>query len=211
MTRALLGIGLMCSALVACGSEDPPPATMTNACGTVQALTAMDCTGLATCGAGAQNHKKVTPCDHCLAGVDSHVCEAGACRAIPTTIDGYGTIRAAFSQRQIGTTAQGLAQAAIFPVMADGTRITCAALMADCAFVNNPAINALSNSVNVMAAAGDVLFSLATMEPGSDRLYFAQFTTGQRGTGTVVARGCVEGLTIVAGETKEVVVDLSAP
>ncbi len=211
MTRALLGIGLLCCALAACGSEDPPPTGGTNACGAAQAAAGAECTGLATCGAGAQNFKKVTPCDHCLAGVDSHVCESGVCRAIPTNIGEYGTIRAAFSQRQIGTTAQGLAQSAIFPVMADGTRITCAALMSTCGFVNNPAINALSNSVNVMAAAGDVLFSLATMEPGSDRLYFAQFTTGTRGTGTVLARGCVEGLTIVAGETKEISVDLSAP
>lgn len=195
-------------ALVACGDEAQMPPT-SNACGTAGELSGMECAGLDGCGAGPQNFKKVTPCDHCLASADSHFCEAGVCRALPTTPAGLGTIKAAFSLRQLGAGAQGLAQAAILPVMADGTKISCAALMSTCGFKDSPAINALSSSVNVMP--GDVVFSFATIDPGPGRLYFAEFTSELRGRGTVLAKGCVEGLEIVAGETKEVSVELVAP
>lgn len=197
--------------LSACGGSDgSSPDPQQTACGTGGALAGAECTGLATCGAGAQNFKKVQPCDHCFAGADSHVCEAGKCRAIPTTIDAYGTIRASFSLNQVGSTAQGLAQAALWPVMADGTRLSCAALLSTCGYVENPAINALSSSLNVVQS-GDVVFATTTMEPGAGRLYFAEFTSETRGRGTVLARGCVEGLTIAAGQVLEIEVQLSVP
>jgi hypothetical protein len=197
--------------LAACGGSDSaPPDPQQTSCGTGGALAGAECTGLATCGAGAQNFKRVQPCDHCFAGADSHVCEAGKCRAIPTTIDGYGTIRAAFSLNQVGSTAQGLAQAALWPVMADGTRLSCAALLSTCGYVENPAINALSSSLNVVQS-GDVVYASTTMEPGAGRLYFAEFTSESRGRGTVLARGCAEGLTIAAGQTLEIEVQLSVP
>ena len=197
--------------LSACGGGDStPPDPQQTSCGTSGAVAGAECTGLATCGAGAQNFKKVQPCDHCFAGADSHVCEAGKCRAIPTTIDAYGTIRAAFSLNQVGSTAQGLAQAALWPVMADGTRLSCAALLSTCGYVENPAINALSSSLNVVQS-GDVVDASTTMEPGAGRLYFAEFTSESRGRGTVLARGCAEGLTIAAGQTLEIEVQLSVP
>jgi len=205
MSRLSLSIVLF---LAACGTEpSEPPAT--SSCGVVGATAGMECTGLSTCGAGAQNFKKVTPCDHCLAGADSHVCEAGVCRMLPTAVNGYGTIKASFSLQQVGSTAQGLAQSAIHPVMADGTKVTCAALMSTCSFINLETINALSSAANVVA--GDVVMSFTTIDPGPDRLYFAQFTAETRGRGAVLAKGCVEGLTIAAGETKEISVDLVAP
>lgn len=192
----------------ACGSEPETEPGATNACGAVGALAGAECTGLATCGAGAQNFKKVTPCDHCLASADSHVCEAGVCRAIDVTA--YGTIKASFSLIQVGSTAQGLAQAAIYPVMADGTRLTCAALLSTCGFRENPAINANSSAQNV-TQSGDILLSLTAMEAATDVLYFAQFTTETRGRGTVLAQGCVEEIVVVGGQTTEINVDLSAP
>ena len=72
------------------------------------------------------------------------------------------------------------------------------------------AINALSSSLNVVQS-GDVVYAFTTMEPGAGRLYFAEFTSESRGRGTVLARGCAEGLTIAAGQTLEIEVQLSVP
>lgn len=192
---------------VACGSDPVDPGT--NTCGTAGMPAGQECTGLGGCGQGASNLVQVTFCEHCFARADSHLCEAGVCREVPK-LDQLGTLRVGFSISGI-TGAKSMTQASMVPLMADGTKLSCAALLSSCGWVNNPGINAALSNFKDLPTEGDSVISLISADPGADRLYFVALTTERQGKGTVVARGCAEGLSVAAGQTTEVPVTLAPP
>jgi hypothetical protein len=211
--RALFSASLFISlTLSGCGGEtkDNPDAgmTMANACGASGAVEGTECTGMDECGAGNQNFVEVTFCTHCFARADTHVCEAGKCRMLEGGLSDTN-VRYAFSLLP-NVTAPSFTVASILPVMADGTRVSCASLMKDsCDIDANRAINAKSSSFLRIQGAGDFISAIVAADPGQGRIVYLQLTSGMQGTGEVVARGCAE-VDIAKGEEKQVEITLTA-
>jgi hypothetical protein len=195
------------AAVTGCGgSTAEPPAD--SACGTAPAAApTAGCTGVATCGAGASNQRRPINCTHCFAGYDSHVCEAGACRAVDTT---PGPIRVLMGLSGRGSGAQSVMIAALHPTMADGTQLTCAKLLSTCAWRDNPAINA-NVITQAIAQPGETLQSSISVEPGAGRLVFVGLTSEPQGKGTLLAKGCAEGVDVVPAMATTVSIELVAP
>lgn len=195
------------AALAGCGGDSTTPPADT-ACGVAPAAApAAGCTGVSTCGAGASNQRKPINCEHCFAGYDSHVCEAGVCRAVDTT---PGPIRVLMGLSGLGSGAQSVMLAALHPTMADGTRLTCAKLLSTCAWRDNAAINA-NVITQAIAQPGDTLQSSISVEPGAGRLVFVGLTSEPQGKGTLLAKGCVEGVDVVPAMATTVSIELVAP
>lgn len=176
------------------------------ACGLAGTKRGNECSGLGDCGAGAANAKQPNFCDNCLMRPDTHVCEAGVCRAL----GGTGNIMTAFGIPEAAAGAKSFTVATIHPVMADGSEVTCTKLMSTCGFLMNPAINTTNSTFKRFAepARTDSVYpSLISAEAGTGRLLFIQITSDEQGKGTVLAQGCAEGLTVNEGETVTVPVD----
>lgn len=197
--------------LAACGgsgTDDPDGGSnMTNSCGLANTAEGSECTGLDQCGAGPQNFVEVTFCEHCFARADTHVCESGKCRMLES---GFSTTNVMYAFSLLpGVNAPAFTVASILPVMADGTRVSCASLMKDtCDIDANRMINAKSSSFLRIQGGGDFISALVAVDPGEDRVVYIQLTSGMQGTGTVLARGCAE-VDITMGETKQVEITLT--
>jgi hypothetical protein len=225
---SILASAFALAALIGCGGGSTP-APEDSACGvapasrapvrscstiarcdagcTEQSECAQGCTSVATCGAGASNQRKPLNCEHCFAGYDSHVCEAGACRAVDTT---PGPIRVLMGLSGLGSGAQSVMLAALHPTAADGTRLTCAKLLSTCAWRDNPAINA-NVITQAIAQTGDTLQSSISVEPGAGRLVFVGLTSEPQGRGALLAKGCVEDVDVVHAMATTVAIELVAP
>lgn len=202
---------LAASLLSACGSSDggADAGLGMNSCGAAGALTGSQCTSLAMCGAGAQNQIINPLCEHCLARPDTHVCEAGTCRPLDSAGSSimYGI---AITSAAVG--AASYTVASINPIMADGTKVSCAALMSgQCSYVNNGAFNTGNSTFKAFVPPADPSYAyqgLISADVGADRLLFIEATSALQGKGTVKARGCVEGLNITAGASVPVEITL---
>lgn len=186
--------------------------TETGPCGVVGPTGGTECHSLSECGGGMLNFRQVTFCEHCFAYGDTHLCEAGKCKKLePGTAT---NINAVFVVPPVGDGAKSLTIATIDPFMADGSRITCAALKSSCMFVNNGRINAAAsrfrNFAPTPATATMVYRELIAADPGEERLVHLQLTTEVQGRGAVKAAGCIEHVRVAAGQTTEVAVDLVA-
>lgn len=201
---------LVSSIVIACGSDTGPGPDShgtPSLCGEAGATPGAECTGLDRCGTPMQNFVKVAFCEHCFARADTHVCEAGTCRALDQSPDTKIEFRFTVPPAALGS--QSFTTAALNPVMADGTRLTCGALSSTCMFVDNAMINARNSRFDRLVAGADFYHGQIAADAGSDRLLFIQVTSGVQGTGDVRARGCVSGIEVVSGQTTAVVVDLS--
>lgn len=198
----------------ACGDEpDPdPPVGGTNACGNVGTTTGSECTGLDECGAGAANMVKPSFCDHCFARADSHFCEAGTCRPVAMGGD-TGFIRFITSLPDGVSGAMSFTQASLLPVAADGTRLTCAKLLSTCSIDGNRNLNATNSNFKtlILPPGADSFRDAISSDPGPDRLYVMQVTSESQGKGTVLAVGCVEGISVTSGQTTDITVELRTP
>ena len=148
-----------------------------------------ECTGFDECGAGAQNSIQPSFCDNCLLRPDTHYCSAGVCVAndplenVTLTIGGPEALSAAKS----------VSIASIIPVMADGTRVTCAALTSGCGFLQNSALNtANSRSAMLQALPAMVTRTAIFMRAEPGQILFIQATDDIRGAGNVLGRACIE-------------------
>lgn len=192
--------------ILACG-EDPLPVDTPGMCEAAGA-----CQGMDSCGAGPSNFKEVVFCTNCPYKPDTHVCEACACRQLPA---GEGAnLVAAMAVPAKATGAKSFTLTSVYPVMADGSRVTCARLMgADRAFlVANPAL-AVGNSNHVAVPGGSADPTLAYTArlydyPGQDHLLFVQVASDTQGKGNIMAKGCAEGLDVVNGVDQNVSVTL---
>ncbi|MCK6551070.1 hypothetical protein L6R52_34865 [Myxococcota bacterium] len=205
-TRASVAVAVLGIAWIwaGCGGDDGP--TGTNSCGNAGAKVGSECASLADCGAGAQNQVEVVFCEHCVPRADTHFCEAGVCRAIDTD-PMLTNISFSFGLPAGVTTAKSFTIASLNPIMADGTRVTCAALLSTCLSDGNGALNARNSRFNALPA-GDLFMGQISADPGEERLLFVQLTTGMQGTGDVVAAGCTEGIDVVKGAGPAVTVDV---
>lgn len=179
-----------------CGGESTqmlPP----NVCGEAGAPLGMDCAAVTECGAGAANHVQVSFCENCFSRSDTHFCESGTCRGFDLELT---NVNFSFTVPAAAIAAKSFTIASLNPTMADGGRLTCAALLSgDCPFVNNPAINARNSRFNNIQG-GDFFMGQISIDPGEDRLLFLQLTSGQQGIGTVLAKGCAEGIDVTKGQ-----------
>lgn len=183
----------------ACSGESSPAdgGPLASACGLASVSPATECTGLPECGAGAQNFTVDPTCDNCPHRADSHVCEAGACRAM----DPLELVSVLISVGPEGVGAQGFTIATINPISADGSKVTCAQLMSSgCERLGNATLN-VTNSTHKRfssgAASSDMVYQTGISgEPGADRIIFVQATEEQSGDGRIMAWGCVDGLTV---------------
>lgn len=198
MRHASWALALAACAL-ACGGEgdDPDPVPGDSACGVADQTSAGECAGLDQCGAGLQNFTKDPTCDNCPHRADSHVCEAGACR----DLDNGMFLPVRFDVPPEGVGAQGLTIAAFNPIMADGSRLTCARFLSDgCLRLANPTLNATNSTHSPLpgggAQMGMVYQTGVSAEPGPDRVVFVQVTEELSGDGAVLAWGCVDGVTV---------------
>lgn len=196
---AFLAIAL---SVASCGGDDGPSGT--NACGDVGAKTGTECSGLADCGNGSSNEVEVVFCEHCVPRADTHFCEAGTCRAFDPELT---NLTYSFSLPAGVSTAKSMTLATLNPVMADGTRLTCEALLSTCVAENNGAMNARNSRFNALPP-GDLFMGVMSVDPGDDRVMFIQLTTGMQGTGDVVATGCTEGIDVVKGAGPTITVDV---
>ena len=204
-------------ALVAAGCSgggDPPDAGLTgSACGVASAAPGAECAGLDQCGAGAQNFARDPTCDLCAYRADSHLCEAGACRALGE----LELISVLLSVPAAAAGAPSFTIATLNPLAADGTKVTCAKLLsAECSVVGNPALN-FTNSTHKQfggggAATGMVYQTGISGERGSDRIVLVRATSQLGGDGEVVAQRCLEGVTIpLPASEPRLVVELEVP
>jgi hypothetical protein len=198
--RALLSsLSALALAAAACsgGGDDPDGGLSGSACGEAHQAAEASCAGLDQCGQGAQNFASDPTCELCPHRADSHVCEAGTCRPL----EDLALISVLISVPPAAVGAPSFTIATLNPVAADGTKVTCARLLSDqCQLLQNPALN-FTNSTHKQfsgggAATGMVYQSGISGEPGADRIILVQATSELGGDGEVVARKCLEGVTI---------------
>ncbi|MFO0727109.1 MAG: hypothetical protein U1E65_25230 [Myxococcota bacterium] len=193
--------------LLGCGGKSDPMG-MDTSCGVAGVVPASECTGIQQCG-GASNAKTVSFCEHCFALPDTHVCEAGTCRKLPE-FSTWGSIVGNVSLTNLGSNAQSLAVAAILPTAADGSKLTCQKLLSSCNYVNNNGLNANART-SAISNGGDFIAVPISIDAGPDRLYFIVLTNSTQGKGTILAKGCQEGITVESGKMTNVTIDLVAP
>jgi hypothetical protein len=185
-----------------CGGSETTPPPAANACGVSgEMVPAMpECTNIKECGAGTQNYAEVSFCEHCFPRADTHFCEAGTCRQFDAALTNLS-----FSFQLPPSTvasAKSVARATVNPIMADGTKLTCAKLRSsDCSFVNNPQMNARNSTFSNLNGGGDFYMLQMSVDPGEDRILFVQVTDDTQGKGSVLATGCVENIDVVAGQS----------
>lgn len=200
---------LLSVAVFGCGSSEPPP-VMNTSCGTAGTKAGMECSSIEDCGAAGRNAQTVSFCEHCFAHPDTHVCEAGVCRMIPTDFTELGTIKFGFSLLGMGSGAQSFAAAAVLPIAADGSKLSCAKLLSTCNYTNNFTLNASSYSRQI-SGGGDTIQDLVNVDPGPDRLLFLALTSDRQGKGRVLAKSCSENILVEKGKTITVTMELVAP
>lgn len=215
MKRWLFCIGLLFAVSGCGGSEDPvTPSVSTSACGAAPASApAAECIGLSQCGAGAQNFSKDPTCDNCPHRADSHLCEAGTCRAM----ESLELVSVLISVGPEGTGATGFTIATINPVMADGSKVTCATLLSSqCSVLENSGLN-ITNSTHKRFSGGGASPQMVyqtgiSAEPGADRILFVQATEEQSGDGKIMAHGCVDAITVpLPAAQNRIGIELVAP
>ncbi len=142
------------------------------------------------CGAGSSNAIQPSFCDNCLLRPDTHACEAGVC----VTNDPLNNITLTIGGPASLSAAQSVSIASITPIMADGTKVTCAALTSgSCGFLNNAAINtANSRSAMLMPLPDMVTRTAIFMRAQPGQILFVQATDDIRGAGNVLGRACLE-------------------
>jgi hypothetical protein len=200
-------LALLFAALAAgCGDENEG---VPRACGLAGQATGVECAGLEQCGGGASNFRAVTFCSLCPRRPETHVCEAGVCKAlgeggsltvnftVPTALRGA----AAFTLTSFG------------PIAADGTRLTCAALLSTCTLLDDATLP-VGNSNHLRFSSGPADPTLAYIANhfdyvGADRLLLLQVTSEAQGNGRVIGRGCAEGLTVQANASTPVTVEVA--
>lgn len=194
------------------GGPDTGVGTMA-ACGITALPEANDCDGLTDCGDGRNNKVDVTFCEHCFSRAATHVCESGRCRAVAND----GTIEVRFIVPESGRGARGFTQASIDPKMADGTTLTCAALLSTCNYLDNGAINATVSNFKTFTTTGgeaDPGYRYTTFlgaDVGAARLVVIRVTAQQQGRGALRAQGCVEGIDVQDADTTVIAMDLASP
>ncbi|MCB9651055.1 MAG: hypothetical protein H6730_31360 [Deltaproteobacteria bacterium] len=190
---ALIPLAAACSG----GGDDPDGGLSASSCGVAAEAAAAECAGLDQCGAGAQNYAVDPTCEHCPGRADSQLCEAGACRDVSGLE--LVLVQLAVTDKAVG--APSFTIATLNPISADGTRVTCEKLLSSaCTVVGNSGLN-FTNSTHKQfggggAATGMVYQTGISGEPGTDRIVLVQATSALGGDGDVVARACVEGVTI---------------
>jgi hypothetical protein len=195
--------------LAACGSASSSPdgGTGSSACGSAGTKSGSACSALSDCG--AQNANTVEFCDHCFAYASAAVCEAGACRSLAP---GASTnVQAAFGVPASAAGAKSYVIATLDPITADATHLTCAALTSTCMYANNTSINAFASRFRnfVMPADPTMAYTdIIAADPGDNRLVFIAVTSDVQGKGDIKAMGCTEQVSIGAGMTNHVQVDL---
>ena len=100
------------------------------------------------------------------------------------------------------------------PVMAEGTSVTCAALLSSCSYRENAAINTANSSFKNFAEAADpqsVYTGLISADVGDERLVVVRVTSETQGRGEVKASGCTEGIQVISGQNARVELTLSPP
>ncbi|MBI2377130.1 MAG: hypothetical protein HYV07_24225 [Deltaproteobacteria bacterium] len=206
VSPAMATLGLCCFG--ACGAEvEERPIIGTTTCGVPEGKAATECASLADCG-GPNNARKVEFCENCFARGDSHVCESGTCKALDTS----GSIKSAISIPAEAAGALSYTIAALNPIMADGTRLSCEKLLASCTYRDDFAFNAANSTFKAFPAPANPSNAYPLQTPadvGVDRLLVIFVTEGSQGKGRVLASGCVGGIEVRAGETTTVPIDLA--
>jgi hypothetical protein len=173
----------------------------TASCGTAGQKTGTQCSGLTDCG-GTTNFV-TNVCPNCFGKAAAQVCEAGTCRATNTG----ATVSISLAVPPTAQGARSFVLAVLAPVMADGTQITCSALLSNaCTTVDNPLLNASSSTFkNVVGAGGADPSAVYPVSIGGDvgsgRLLVVKATASLGGQGAVMAQGCIGGLEVVANQT----------
>lgn len=189
--------------LVACGDSTGPS----------EDAGVSECSTFAECG-GPNNVQTVSFCEHCFDRPDTHVCEAGRCRALAVGLEGQGQLRLGFTVPSQASGARSVALAALLPVDGRGAPVTCARLVpGGPAVFRDASINPTNATTAPLNPPGDPSFAYVTMtsaDPGSGRLVYLAVTSDVQGKGTLLAEGCAEGLEVRAGETQNVTLDLTA-
>ncbi len=172
-----------------------------------------ECSTFAECG-GPNNVQTVSFCEHCFDRPDTHVCEAGQCRALALGLDAQGQLRLGFTVPAQATGARSLVLASLLPQDGHGQSVTCARLLPGGPSVfRDGSINTSNATSAPLNPAGDPNVAYITMtsaDPGSNRLVYLGITSDMQGKGTLLAEGCLEGLEVRAGETQNLSIDLTA-
>jgi hypothetical protein len=123
-----------------------------------------------------------------------------------------GTIQAGFNIPNAAAGARSYVHAAFNPLAADGTRLTCTALLSTCSLLSNPILNTSNSTSRALVPPGEPSIayrSVANAEAGADRLLLLLIVRDEQGQGEVLARGCVEGIDVAEGQTTQVSVTLA--
>lgn len=171
-----------------------------------------ECSSFAECG-GPNNVQTVSFCEHCFDRPDTHVCEAGTCRALATGLAAQGQLRVGFTVPSQASGARSIALATLLPVDGRGEPVTCARLVPGGPSVfRDRSINTSNATSAPLNPPGDPSVAYITMssaDPGSGRLLYLAVASEVQGKGDLLAEGCVEGIEVRAGETQNISLDLS--
>jgi hypothetical protein len=189
-----------------CG-ERSANAGSTSICGAVDLIACTECQGVHECGRGESNFVPIVNCPNCPGRVDSHVCEAGACR----TLGLPGALRVRFSIPSEAAGAASFISVALNSVAANGDRLRCAELQSSCTLIDNPALNATNVAFQLFNAPADpglIYVTTFGAEAGAERIVMLIVTTEASGGGDVVAVGCLEDVSIGTESPTEIAIEV---
>lgn len=191
------------------GSRDAGTSTV-EGCGIEGTPEGTECVGFDECG--VRNTQVAFNCDTCPQEAISELCLSGRC----TPYDLDATIQIGFNVFEHGDGANSFVLAVIDPMGADGTRVTCEALLSSCNLVDNFSVNVMNVQVTGAGSANgfeqnQAYIGLADAQSGEDRIAYLRLHAQGRGNGTVLAKGCSEWASLAPGQTAQVLINLIAP
>lgn len=221
MSRGALAVLFVFAA--ACGSgssddggDDDNPTTrdggilIAESCGVAGDAMGSECVGFDECG--IRNVTQAFNCERCPQEAVERLCLSGTCVAYERD----ATVEVGFNVFEHGKGANSFVFAVLDSMGADGTRVTCEALLSTCDVENNFNLNVMR--VQVAGAGTPAGFEenqayqgLVNVAAGSDHVALLRLHAEGRGNGAVLAKGCAVIPSLASGATVQVVVDLVAP
>lgn len=146
-------------------------------------------------------------CTNCPIEATQATCVSGQC----DTYDDSGRVRFGFNVVNAGAGGNSYVGMIIDPMMANGDRVTCAALLSTCPIVNNKELNVVNVDVGNPAGGlqqGQAYILTPFAHVGENRIGYLFVTSQMAGSGDVIAHGCTEGVAITSGQQTDVLIEL---
>ena len=187
--RRLVGMALV-AVVAGCGGAKIPPGLVAGKGGSCTAQS--DCASCSQCRPAGQ--------EVCLSQT-CYLASAPDTKGEPTLTDGMVV---ATLPSGAGSEVKSASVRILYPLRTDGSKVTCAALLADPTGVDADAtlnvLRSLDPAVQLPATATQVSLGANELPVGSDRVALAVLHASTGGNGAVVTAGCTEHLSLASGK-----------